>query len=411
MKIGIVTTWFERGAAYVSKQFMETLQSMGHEVFVYARGGEAFAIDDEKWALSNVTWNSFLFSPVPTDINRTQFENWLETNEIQAVIFNEQQYWQPVLWAKKKKVLTIAYIDYYTDKTNAFFDVYDQLWCNTKRHASAFEWHNGMQYLPWGTNVNTFKPQQALSDSDDECVKFFHSAGLNPYRKGTDFVLLAASKLLKLGNKNFKIVIHTQTNLLKFFPELKREFNELKEAGLLDVIQKTVTAPGLYHLGDVYVYPSRLEGIGLTIAEAMACGLPAIVTNEGPMNEFVELNSCRVVNVIEHQKRKDGYFWPMATVDINHLASCMKEYIDSPQLLGKAKVDVRAYAEQTLDFDKNKVNIQHALSRLELRVTGDEVLVDINFNDKKYTKYYFGLPTLSRKLFGLLVTLKRKILI
>ena len=55
MRIGIVTTWFERGAAYVSRQFMELLQKTD-EVFVYARGGEKYALGNPKWDLPNVHW-------------------------------------------------------------------------------------------------------------------------------------------------------------------------------------------------------------------------------------------------------------------------------------------------------------------------------------------------------------------
>jgi len=408
MKIGIVTTWFERGAAYVSRQFMETLQSLGHEVYIYARGGEEFAKGISKWDLENVTWNKFLYSPVPTDIDRVKFENWLDANEIEAVIFNEQQYWQPVLWVKNKKIFTIAYIDYYTDVTVKLFDVYDQLWCNTKRHASAFEWHDGMQYLPWGTNVDLFKPQNTIIKKNEDKVVFFHSAGLNPYRKGSDFVILAGIELLKQGVTNFKIVIHTQTDLLKFFPELKGSIKNLIETGSLEIVKGTVSAPGLYHLGDVYIYPSRLEGIGLTIAEAMSCGLPVIVTNEEPMNEFVDLNTCSVVNVTERKKRKDGYYWPMAFVDIVELSSSMIKYIRNPEFLQEAKINVRGYALNNLDFNKNKVNIQIALDKLFERKINIKVLSKVDEIDRMFTKYYFLMPKLSRKLFGFLITIKRK---
>ena len=33
MKVGIVTTWFERGAAYVSRQYAQLLEA-DHEVFI-----------------------------------------------------------------------------------------------------------------------------------------------------------------------------------------------------------------------------------------------------------------------------------------------------------------------------------------------------------------------------------------
>jgi glycosyltransferase involved in cell wall biosynthesis len=407
MKIGIVTTWFERGAAYVSKQFMETLQSLGHEVYIYARGGEEFSIGDPKWDLDNVTWNSFLHSPVPTDINRTQFESWIDNNAIETIIFNEQQYWEPVIWAKEKKVYTVAYIDYYTKKTVQLFDIYDQLWCNTQRHASAFNWHSGMKYLPWGTDVKLFKPEN--TQNDIELVTFFHSAGMNPYRKGTDFVILSAVELIKKNINNFKLLIHIQTEILKFFPELKSEIQSLINSGHLQIINKTVSAPGLYHLGDVYVYPSRLEGIGLTIAEAMSCGLPAIVTDEGPMNEFVEPKYCRLIEVEKHEIRKDGYFWPMAYVSVEKLTLAMMDYTSDRAFLEKAKIKTREHALKNLDFDKNKLNIQTCLENIAPRESSKSNHEKLKSIDKSFTKYYFGLPTLSRFIFGLLITTKRKL--
>ena len=39
MNIGIVTTWFERGAAYVSKTYMDLMTQLGHKVFIYSRAG------------------------------------------------------------------------------------------------------------------------------------------------------------------------------------------------------------------------------------------------------------------------------------------------------------------------------------------------------------------------------------
>ena len=59
MKIGFVSTWFERGAAYVTKQYLNLLKE-NHEVFVYARGGEKYAIGDEEWDKSYVTWGTHL---------------------------------------------------------------------------------------------------------------------------------------------------------------------------------------------------------------------------------------------------------------------------------------------------------------------------------------------------------------
>jgi glycosyltransferase involved in cell wall biosynthesis len=43
----------------------------------------------------------------------------------------------------------------------------------------------------------------------------------------------------------------------------------------------------LYRDADVAVAPSRYEGVGLAILEAMACGVPCITTNHSPMRDYI----------------------------------------------------------------------------------------------------------------------------
>lgn len=45
--------------------------------------------------------------------------------------------------------------------------------------------------------------------------------------------------------------------------------------------------PYLYNLADIFVYPSFFEGFGLPPLEAMACGVPTIVSNSSSLSEVV----------------------------------------------------------------------------------------------------------------------------
>ncbi|MCC8194943.1 MAG: glycosyltransferase family 4 protein [Deltaproteobacteria bacterium] len=368
MRIGIVTTWFERGAAYVSRQYKELLCRCGHEVFIYARGGERYAIGDPIWDRPEVTWGKEPDAIAVNAVNKQDFLNWISDARLEAVIFNEQRWLPPVLWAREAGCRTIAYVDYYTEETVPLFDVYDGLLCNTKRHYSVFSWHTGCFYLPWGTDTTLFRPQPGVSPTRRGPV-FFHSAGLNPARKGTDFVIKAFSRL----SGESSLVLHLQEGASFKIPETYSLVEDLAAQGRLQLVVKDVPAPGLYHLGDIYVYPSHLEGIGLTQAEALACGLPLIVPDNPPMNEFISPESGIAVPVAKFWSRADGYYWPQCQVNLDALVEAMQSFVDDFSSLEERKQAARAYAEKHLDWFANASSLDGWLETLLVKELPEEV--------------------------------------
>lgn len=357
MNIGIVTTWFERGAAYVSRQYRDAL-SETNEVFIYARGGESFAIGDSNWDDPKVTWAEKCFSQLPTAVDPKDFEKWLIFNKLDVVLFNEQHSWQPVLACRPLGIITGAYIDYYTEQTVPFFGCYDFLVCNTRRHYSVFNWHPQCFYLPWGTDTDQFK-MTVPGKVNQNCVTFFHSGGVSPHRKGCDLVIQAFSQIKGPA----RLVLHAQQKLKSFFPHLAELISELEREGKLECHEESVPAPGLFHLGDVYVYPTRLEGIGLTILEANACGLPVIATACAPMTEFVEHKvNGRHIAIDKYVARSDGYYWPQAFASLSDLVDQMQWYVDHENDLDRLKKNARNYAEKNLSWGKNSKGINEIFS-------------------------------------------------
>lgn len=45
---------------------------------------------------------------------------------------------------------------------------------------------------------------------------------------------------------------------------------------------------GLYAVSDAYLQPSKAEGLGMPVLEAMACGIPCVATNTGALTELLE---------------------------------------------------------------------------------------------------------------------------
>lgn len=393
--IGIVSTWFERGAAYVSRQYMEILQKK-FNVHVYARAGESYAIGDPKWDLPNVYWSKKLHSPfVVTVIDKAEFTEWILKNKIEVVLFNEQHWWMPLVWCKELGVKTVAYIDYYTEQTVPLFEIYDQLICNTKKHFDAFKWHQGAKYIPWGTDTELFRPKEKPNHLDK--VVFFHSCGMDPHRKGTD-ILIQSIPLIQ--NDQFRVIIHTQKSIISQFPHLKDLTEKLISENKLEIVEKTVSSPGLFYLGDIYVYPSRLEGIGLTIVEAIASGLGIVVPDCGPMNEFVNKDFGAVVPIEKFYARADGYFWPQNDTKKEELSKVMLSFLQPGVDIKRIKASAREYAVENHNWGSNSIQILDLFSNACKMPSSRIVDINLrkriesfeNYGVRKYNKYYLLFP-------------------
>ncbi len=369
MNVGIVTTWHEGGAGYVSRGYMNVLAKQGNAVHIYARGGRFYPYGDPNWDLSYVTpgkrYVPFRFTRFGIQyIDMLHFESWLRRHDIHILIFNEEIRFHTVKRVRQLGYIVGAYIDYYEKDNVEQFKAYDFLLCNTRRHYSVFCDFANCFYIPWGTDIQLFKPKPDEGrESRNNEVVLFHSAGWRrtnkrkgtDHRKGTDLVLSAFPRV----RGKARLIVHSQAPLSQYG---NASAEIVKRDGRIQFIEKTVPAPGLYHLADVFVYPSRLEGIGLCVPEALACGLPVITTDNAPMNEFVEdgVNGL-LVRVKETRTREDGYYWPEKIADIDDLARKMQVYVDDRGLLTSHKAQARARAEERLDWTKNASELTHSL--------------------------------------------------
>ena len=398
MNVGIVTTWFERGAAYVSLAYKQALEASGHYVLVFARGGEHQAREDSTWDGDEVTWSKKSLLMDESGIDLKQFKNWLEKENIEAVLFNEQHSWGSVVLCQNMGIPSVAYVDYYTKATVSLFGNYDALICNTHRHHSAFDWHPGAYYIPWGVDTELFRPQPEVLGNGVGVV-FFHSCGMSPVRKGTDLLIRAFDRM---NDSTSVLIIHAQKNIHELLPDDVAVISRrLENSQRLKVINRTVPAPGLYHMGDIYVYPSRLEGIGLTICEALSCGLPVIVPDNAPMNEFVESESYGLKNrVAKYYDRHDGYYWPSCIVDVDHLAELMNQCVADSDKIAGMKKSARMYAVEHRNWKSQYSAISDVFEMLEIfsGKARDEARKEANHRLRFSRRFMVFLEVNSRRL-------------
>jgi 1,2-diacylglycerol 3-alpha-glucosyltransferase len=377
MNIGIVTTWFPSGAGMVSKAYEMTF-SKAHKVFIFARGNE-----DKEWNNTNVTWAKE--HPCSTGIWKKDFVNWVRTNKIDIVLFNEQRYWKTVLLAKKMGIMIGAYIDYYTADTVSFFNLYDFLICNTKRHYHVFNKHPQSCYCPWGTQEDLFQPNELRINNP---LTFLISSGwdgkyakVTPWldRRGTGQTLRAFSRL----KGDCRLIILSQVPLT----DCPQEWAHTVDNDSRIEFRVGTFDPVPYHEGDIYVYPSRLDGIGLTLPEALSSGLAGITTNSPPMNEFVKngINGT-LIDVNEYRGRPDGYYWAESICDDNSLLNIMQTYVSQPELALLHKKNAVSLAQKELSWENNSIFLNDWIKGL--KIISDNSGSSINGVDTRIVRRY-----------------------
>lgn len=403
MNIAIVTTWFPAGAGYVSKAYRETLEKV-NTVYIYARGGNNMK-GDHVWDDEAVAWAPM---NIYNDIKVSHFLKWLKNKKIDVILFNEQRYWEPVIQAKKAGYVIGAYIDYYTEETVPIFKVYDFLICNTKRHYSAFDWHHNCVYVPWGTNTEVFKPNSSLAKRP---ITFIISLGWAGNYKGDRKGLFFAVQAFREIKGECVLKIYSQLPLKDCTPE----WRGLIEGDTRILFIVGTLEPFPFYEGDIYVYPSRLDGIGLSLPEAISSGLACITTDSAPMNEFVIDNyNGRLVKVASFISRSDGYYWPQSIVSHDSLVETMQWYVVNYGKVKEHGINARKFALKELNWSKNSQHLNvifdSIVKRMEAKKIDPTLILQSSIVDRRlyptfYYRFFSLIRDVIRKYFGVNFTL------
>jgi glycosyltransferase involved in cell wall biosynthesis len=126
--------------------------------------------------------------------------------------------------------------------------------------------------VPNGIDLCEFKPNDGTDSSSMTRVVF---VGRLVYSKGMQFVVEAAPSVLS-DHPNTEFIIVGDGPYRGHLIEMTRKLgmdHVFKFLGIVPSVADVLRG------GDIYVRPSLMEGMPLTVLEAMACGLPVVASN------------------------------------------------------------------------------------------------------------------------------------
>jgi glycosyltransferase involved in cell wall biosynthesis len=196
-------------------------------------------------------------------------EEWLDGLD---VLFSIEREFVPGLWrlAKQRgiRIVFMPNAEWFAPEYMPA-DLVDTFLAPTQNCAALLEecgFGGCTRYIPHPVDTTRFAFRER-----SRAELFVHFRGWGGYRerKGTGIVLRAARRCPEV---HFAIRCQTPPRSAA--------------RAQIDLFGPTDTPEEQYTLGDVAIQPSRWEGVGLSILEAMACGLPTIVPDAPPMNEY-----------------------------------------------------------------------------------------------------------------------------
>lgn len=113
---------------------------------------------------------------------------------------------------------------------------------------------------------------------------------------------------------------------------------------------------GLYACADIYLQPSKAEGLGLPVMEAMACGVPCVATDTGALPELLQDGRGKLVppivmyiDVWGNSRRH--------LIDIDRGAQIVSDLLDNKEEQEKIRQAALAYVqERTWDIPVKQVD-------------------------------------------------------
>ena len=163
-------------------------------------------------------------------------------------------------------------------KYHRFLRHYDQVLVPCEHNRQLFaEYSDNVSVVPLGVNIGYWKPTPRPANSRFR----FHAGGSTWLRKGLDVVVEAFEKA------GVDAELHIKVPLERFVPERSWPSNIVIYTGWMSKQEQF----DWYNKADCFIGASRGEGFGLMPLQAMAMGIPTIITPTSGQAQYADLAS------------------------------------------------------------------------------------------------------------------------
>ena len=246
----------------------------------------------------------------------------------------------------------MRWVTRYTLKRSAFFVSDANV---SRRKAVSFGMNPEKTVIfPWGTDIEHFHPKEEERGKKKTNAERGKSLTLFCSRTwesiyGVDVLAKAFVKVAAV-NPDLNLILLGSGSQGAKIRQILMSGNAMERVHFGGHVSQA-DLPRWYHMADIYISPSHVDGSSVTLMEALASGLPCLVSDIPGNKEWIE----------------DGVNgWLFRDGDVDDLAQKILEAIQNRKLFTRIGEAARKTAEQKADWKKNFGKLLEIYERISL---------------------------------------------